>query len=83
MPKATRGKLQNKLNNAIRHHSAGRLQKARTLYREILKSDPAHSDTLHMLGLLTHQQGDNVHVFESCLFSVMSTDRIANSTTIN
>lgn len=59
MPKISQGKLQNKFGHAIRHHSAGRLQKARQLYRDILKLDSAHNDSLHMLGLLTHQQGDN------------------------
>lgn len=59
MPKANQGKLQNKFDHAIRHHSAGRLQKARQLYRDVLKLDPGHNDALHMLGLLTHQLGDN------------------------
>ena len=59
MSKAEQGKLQNKFDHAIRHHSAGRLQKARQLYHKILKLDSEHNDALHMLGLLTHQQGDN------------------------
>lgn len=59
MSKVEQGKLQNKFDHAIRHHSAGRLQKARQLYHKVLKLDPEHNDTLHMLGLLTHQLGDN------------------------
>ena len=59
MSKAEQGKLQNKFDHAIRHHSAGRLQKARQLYHKILKLDSGHNDALHMLGLLTHQLGDN------------------------
>ena len=59
MSKADQGKLQNKLDLAIRHHSAGRLQKARQLYYKVLKIDSGNNDALHMLGLLTHQIGDN------------------------
>ena len=59
MPKINQGKLQNKYDRAIKHHMAGKLQKARQLYREILKHDSAHMESLHMLGLLTHQLGNN------------------------
>ena len=59
MSKADQSKLQNKLEHAIRHHSAGRLQKARQLYHKVLKINSGHNDALHMLGLLTHQLGDN------------------------
>lgn len=53
------GKLHKKFDHAIRHHTAGRLQKARQLYNEVLKLDAGHNDALHMLGLLAHQQGNN------------------------
>jgi predicted TPR repeat methyltransferase len=49
--------LAGKLASALTHHQAGRLDKAEKIYRKILKSDPAHADALHMLGLLTHQRG--------------------------
>jgi predicted TPR repeat methyltransferase len=53
-------KIQNKFDSALRHHKAGRLQKAKLLYREALKIDPNYCDAIHMLGMLSHQMGDNV-----------------------
>jgi predicted TPR repeat methyltransferase len=50
--------IQNRLESALRHHRAGRLQKAKPLYRKVLKQDPGNNDALHMLGLLAHQSGD-------------------------
>jgi len=56
----TRGKdIQHKLDVALKHHRSGKLQKANTLYRKILKSDPNNVDALHMLGLLLHQRGEH------------------------
>ena len=65
MSKADQGKLQNKLEHAIRHHSAGRLQKARQLYHKVLKIDSGHNDALHMLDLrfrvIQFPVGDRAH----------------------
>ena len=44
MSKADQGKLQNKLDLAIRHHSTGGLQKARQLYHKVLKTDSGYND---------------------------------------
>jgi predicted TPR repeat methyltransferase len=44
---------------ALQQHRAGRLPKARQLYRKLLRLAPRHADALHMLGLLEHQAGDN------------------------
>ena len=43
---------------ALAHHEAGRTAAAESLYRTILARDPAHADSLHLLGLITAQQGD-------------------------
>jgi predicted O-linked N-acetylglucosamine transferase (SPINDLY family) len=43
---------------ALAHHEAGRLHQARTLYRDILVRDPEHAESLHLLGLITAQQGE-------------------------
>lgn len=51
--------IQHKLDVALKHHKAGKLQKAKALYHKILKADPGNVDTLHMLGLLLHQLGDH------------------------
>ena len=43
--------------NAFRFHQNGELARAEPLYRQILQADPAHADTLHLLGVLAHQTG--------------------------
>ncbi len=42
---------------ALQHQQAGRWQEASRLYRQILVFDPSHTDSLHRLGLITHQLG--------------------------
>lgn len=43
------------LQEAIQHHHAGRLQKAESLYRQILQHNPRHAQALHLLGVLATQ----------------------------
>jgi len=47
------------LQEAIKHHQAGRLKQAKTLYLQVLQAAPDHPDTLHLLGLIHHQLGQN------------------------
>ncbi|MBB5061412.1 Flp pilus assembly protein TadD [Granulicella aggregans] len=47
------------LDNALRHHQAGRLVEAEKAYRNILKRHPDHADSLHLLGLIAHATGHN------------------------
>jgi len=44
---------------ALQHHQAGRLADAEALYRQILAVQPNHADTLHLLGEIAHQKGQN------------------------
>jgi tetratricopeptide (TPR) repeat protein len=44
-------------DEALRHHLAGRLNKATALYLKALALWPDDPDTLHRLGVLRHQQG--------------------------
>jgi predicted TPR repeat methyltransferase len=50
--------IQEKLDFALQQHRAGKFQKARKVYKKILKASPQHTDALHMLGLLEHQSGN-------------------------
>ena len=43
---------------AVSLHGAGRLPEAEASYRQILKAQPDHCDSLHMLGVIHHQRGD-------------------------
>jgi predicted O-linked N-acetylglucosamine transferase (SPINDLY family) len=42
---------------AIRHHQAGRLEQAQSIYSQILAQQPEHADALHLMGLIAHQTG--------------------------
>jgi len=46
-----------RLAHAVRHHQAGRLREAETLYRCILADTPGEFHVLHLLGVLAHQTG--------------------------
>jgi len=41
---------------ALRNHQAGRLTEAEALYRQVLAIDRRHADSLHLLGVVAHQQ---------------------------
>jgi tetratricopeptide (TPR) repeat protein len=45
--------------DGLKHHRAGRLDKAESAYRAALAADPALPDALHLLGVVHHQQGDH------------------------
>ena len=51
--------LQQALDLAIQHHSAGDLPSAENIYQLILQTDPDHPDALHLLGVISHQKGEN------------------------
>jgi tetratricopeptide (TPR) repeat protein len=46
------------IDDAIRHHEAGRLREAEQLYRSTLDGEPHHPDALHLLGVLLTQRGE-------------------------
>ena len=43
--------------SGVRLHSAGRLQEAESVYRQVLAAAPGHADSLHMLGVIASQCG--------------------------
>ena len=50
--------LQQTFQKALALHQSGRIEAARTLYREVLAAEPRHFDSLHLLGLSTVQSGE-------------------------
>ena len=42
---------------ALRHHQAGRLHEAESIYRQILGADLNHHDAWHLLGVIQCQDG--------------------------
>jgi tetratricopeptide (TPR) repeat protein len=49
--------LQQAFDLADAHHQAGRLREAETLCQQILAQYSNHADSLHLLGLIAHQNG--------------------------
>ena len=47
------------LQRAIACHEAGELDRAESIYRELLRVDSSHPDALHLLGVAAHQRGQN------------------------
>jgi tetratricopeptide (TPR) repeat protein len=50
---------QKMINAAVQHHTAGRLTVAKGLYEKILQAHPNNYIAAHMLGVISHQLGDN------------------------
>lgn len=51
--------VQQALEVAVGHHSAGRLAQAEDIYRSILNAAPNHPGALNLLGVVEHQKGNN------------------------
>lgn len=61
----TNSKLQlDRLQQALQHHRAGRLQEARRLYERVLQKDSRCAEAMHLLGTLFGQQGDQARALE-------------------
>ena len=61
---------------ALRHHQAGRLGEAEQLYREILRNEPRHADSLQFLGVIAHQVGRNDNAVELIEQAIALNDRV-------
>ena len=48
-----------KFQAALAFHQRGVLDRAAVLYQEVLQSDPGHSDSLHLLGVVASQLGNH------------------------
>ena len=56
MPDTT---VRSDLQSAIALHQSGQLKEAATIYKQVLDTDPANGDALHLLGLVSHQSGQS------------------------
>jgi Flp pilus assembly protein TadD/SAM-dependent methyltransferase len=59
MPEQNTLTIEQALDLAIQHHSAGDLPVAEAIYQQILQAAPNHPDALHLLGVIAHQAGEN------------------------
>ncbi|MDY6936475.1 MAG: tetratricopeptide repeat protein [Cyanobacteriota bacterium] len=50
--------LKTSIDTAIEYHKAGNLDRAESIYREILQENPQNPEALHWLGAVAYQQGD-------------------------
>jgi len=51
--------IQQALELAVQHHTAGRLSEAETIYQQLLHSDPNQPVALNLLGVIAHQTEKN------------------------
>ncbi len=58
-PSATGADADAIFSDALAHHQAGRLREAQAGYRSALQAKADHAPSLHYLGLLAHQVGQN------------------------
>ena len=49
----------NIIRQAEKLHQSGKLARAETIYRRVLRDNPNHSEALRLLGLLAHQTGNS------------------------
>jgi protein O-GlcNAc transferase len=52
------------LQEGLSHHQSGRLNDAESIYKSILRIDPEHADSLHLLGVIAHQRGKHESAVE-------------------
>ncbi len=48
--------IDSQLQEGVRYHQSGRLEKAEKVYRKILKIEPDHPECLYLLGVIEHQR---------------------------
>ncbi len=54
----------NALQMALKHHQAGQLLDAKSIYHQILQENPNHPDALNLSGLIAHQTNNNIKAAE-------------------
>ncbi|TQF37418.1 hypothetical protein UNPF46_19725 [Bradyrhizobium sp. UNPF46] len=51
-------------DEALRHHQAGRLDRAEIIYQRVLDKNPDHAGSLHLLGVIHFQRGEPARAIE-------------------
>src|SRR5438876_2417184 len=64
LPPMTEMSIPQAIDVALAHHSAGRLDQAEHIYRQVLAVAPQHPDALHLLGVIAHQAGQHQAAIE-------------------
>ena len=67
------------LNQALAHHSAGRLAEAEAVYRRVLQSNPDHPVALHMLVVIAHQGGNHQQAVDLITMALAVKPEYANA----
>jgi tetratricopeptide (TPR) repeat protein len=57
-------RLASAFREALALHRSGQLGEAKRRYRRILATAPDHFDSLHLLGVILHQEGDHAAAVE-------------------
>ena len=60
------------LQTALTYHQSGQLQKAESIYHQILQENPNHPDALNLSGLIAHHTGNNVQAAELINKAILS-----------
>jgi tetratricopeptide (TPR) repeat protein len=65
------------LTVGIKHHQAGRFNRAEDAYQQVLRTDPDHADALHLLGVMAHQAGRHQAAVEKIRRAIASNPQSA------
>jgi protein O-GlcNAc transferase len=64
--------IEEALERAVKHHTAGRLPDAEKLYHEVLQNDPTQPMALQLLGLIAYETGEHEHALDLLEMAVTS-----------
>jgi tetratricopeptide (TPR) repeat protein len=76
-PRQDAPELASSYNEALALHQAGRLAAAEKIYRQILKVQPNHFDSLHLLGVIYSQRGNHTEALRQIDFALTANPQAA------
>ena len=62
--RASEGMPPGAFDEALRHHQAGRLDRAEIIYRQLLNRNPDHAGSLHLLGVIHFQRREHARAVD-------------------